>query len=345
MLQAFSDNAIYAKCRSFFGERLTPADYGEMMKKSSVSEVAACLKESTHYRDVLSGADEGTIHRGQLENLLRNEKFRIYERIIQYDARRDGDFYHYIYLREEIDQLINLLMYLSGGCDGEYFYRYSDYLKKHCAYDLDRVVLARSFDQLLEILAGTQYAKILEKDRPEGEDRFDLAACERNLNTYYYRSLLDTIDKEFSGETRRALHRLFLERIDAENIAGAYRLRRFFKNTPDSIRLNLLPFETPSRKLIDDIIASGTPAELEQVLRHSQLGEMMEEGDIQFIENITHRLRNHLSKRYIWYSSHPPVVMVALMTQLDLELENLINIIESIRYGLVPAEMKNLLVI
>lgn len=74
-----------------------------------------------------------------------HEKFRIYERIIQYDARRDGDFYHYIYLREEIDQLINLLMYLSGGCDGEYFYRYSDYLKKHCAYDLDRVVLARSF--------------------------------------------------------------------------------------------------------------------------------------------------------------------------------------------------------
>lgn len=46
MLQAFSDNAIYAKCRSFFGERLTPADYGEMMKKSSVSEVAAYLKES-----------------------------------------------------------------------------------------------------------------------------------------------------------------------------------------------------------------------------------------------------------------------------------------------------------
>lgn len=92
MLQAFSDNAIYAKCRSFFGERLTPADYGEMMKKSSVSEVAAYLKESIHYRDVLSGADEGTIHRGQLENLLRNEKFRIYERIIQYDAGGTATF-------------------------------------------------------------------------------------------------------------------------------------------------------------------------------------------------------------------------------------------------------------
>ncbi len=345
MLQNFSDNAIYAKCRSFFGERLTPADYDEMMKKTSVTEVAAYLKENTHYRQVLSEADEKAIHRGQLENLLRNEKFRIYERIIRYDARREGDFYHYIYLREEIDQLINLLMYLSGGCDGEYIYRYSDYLKKHSSYNLDQVVRARSFDQLLEALEGTPYAKILERDRPQEGERFDLAACERNLNTYYYRNLLQTIDREFSGEPRKALHRLFLERIDAENIAGAYRLRRFFKNTPDSIRLNLLPFDTPSKKLVDEIISAATPGELEQILRRSQLGEMMEEGDIQFIENVTHRLRNHRSRRYIWYSSHPPVVMVALMTQLDLELENLINIIESIRYGLNPAEMKKLLVI
>ena len=57
------------------------------------------------------------------------------------------------------------------------------------------------------------------------------------------------------------------------------------------------------------------------------------------------RRRAKASKRDLRGASCPPVVLRAYMTQMSIELENIINIIESVRYGLPVDEMRRMLVL
>ncbi len=80
MLKSFSNKAIATKARAMYGARVTAADCEELVKKRSVGEVAAYLRDNTHYREVLTQVDPSAIHRGQLENFLRSLSYIQYRR-------------------------------------------------------------------------------------------------------------------------------------------------------------------------------------------------------------------------------------------------------------------------
>jgi V/A-type H+/Na+-transporting ATPase subunit C len=67
--------ALTAKVHAMYGRRLTPQNYRELVRKQSVSEVAAYLKQQTAYSPLLRDINENFIHRGQLENILRRDLF------------------------------------------------------------------------------------------------------------------------------------------------------------------------------------------------------------------------------------------------------------------------------
>ena len=50
MLKSFSNKAIATKARAMYGARVTAADYEELIKKRSVGEAAAYLRDNTHYK-------------------------------------------------------------------------------------------------------------------------------------------------------------------------------------------------------------------------------------------------------------------------------------------------------
>ena len=70
-------NAIMTKCRAIYGNMLSPAQYDELLRKQSVQEIAAFLKEKTSYAPALAGVQESTVHRGQLESLLHKDAFPV----------------------------------------------------------------------------------------------------------------------------------------------------------------------------------------------------------------------------------------------------------------------------
>ena len=84
MLSNFSDTAILTKIRAMYGNRLTPQDYTELLHKQTVGDVAAYLKNQTHYRDVLAQTQESQVHRGQLEHMIHMELFQQYQRILRF---------------------------------------------------------------------------------------------------------------------------------------------------------------------------------------------------------------------------------------------------------------------
>lgn len=347
MLQSFSSKAIASKARAMYGRRLTGGDYAEMIKKSSVGEVAVYLRDNTHYGQALAELRTEDARRGQLEDRLRSLRYDQYAALTRYCFSREAGFYQYIYLWDEIEQVIKLLRYIGGGSEGEHFPRYSRQLARYCSYDLELLSVCRDYSALLEGMRGTAYYEILRR-YPPNEDRaknqIDVVLCECELRSYYYHRVFEMIDKEFGGKAASELRELFLQEIDAENIADAYRLRRFFNSDPSYIRRALLPFETPSRKLVEQIVTCEDDKELGELLASSRFarGNVV---DSDYIESLTSRERERTSRHALRYSTCPAATLVSYMSQTQIELENVINVIEAIRYGLDAVDIKKLLIL
>lgn len=349
MLGDFSDKAIAAKVRAMYRFRLTSADYEELMKKPTVGDAAAYLRDNTHYREALGQADLSAIHRGELEKLLRDLRYDQYKRLLAYNYS-GKEIFRYLYFREEIRQLLALVQSLGSGEEDRLFgqeggedLRLDRRLAGETTLDLEKLGSAKSYPELLELLGDSPYKELLERFPIDESGQLDLLGCEREFYIYYYRRLLDLAEKELDGSARKAMKETIYGWIDCENIVQTYRLRRFFGGKEELIQENLLPFETPSRKLIDRMMAAEDVVQLHELLEETGIARVGEEREGGFIENLFLRLRARQSQKELHNSIHPPVVLCAYMTYLEIELEDIINIVESVRYGLPIEKMRKLL--
>ena len=56
-------------------------------------------------------------------------------------------------------------------------------------------------------------------------------------------------------------------------------------------------------------------------------------------------IRSILSRRYIRRTQQPATAFVSYMFQSEMEIDNILRIIEAVRYGMEPGEIMELLVI
>lgn len=351
MLGNFSDKAIAAKVRAMYRYRLTSADYEELMKKRSVGDVAAYLRDNTHYRTVLDQTDPASVHRGQLEALLRRLRYVQYQRLLAYNYS-EKEIFRFFYMREEIGQLLALIRTFGGeekarvfGLDEAETFSPDRQLLGHTSFDLERLEQVKSYPELRQLLGESPYGKLLERFEPDEDGQIDQLGCEREFYVYYYKKLLTLADRELEGDARKATRGAVYGRIDTEKIVQVYRLKRFFRSGEDFIRRSLLPFETPSQALIDKMIAAPDNERLHELLAEAGIIREGEERADGFIENAILRLRAKQCRWELHNSTHPVVVLHAYMTHLELELEDLINILESVRYGLPVEEMRRILTV
>ena len=64
-----SGNAVLAKARALYGERLRADDYRRLMGCRTMTELAAALKEHPVYADALADVNPQYARRAQLESL------------------------------------------------------------------------------------------------------------------------------------------------------------------------------------------------------------------------------------------------------------------------------------
>ena len=347
MFESLSTKAILTKIRVLFGNRLKEEDYQQLLQMHSVAQVAAFLKTSSHYAPALQTIDENAIHRGHLESLLRKEVFTRYTRLIRYDFSMETDFYQFVIIRGEIDQLLTAVRLLRAGASLDYLFTLPAYLEKYASFPIRSLATVRSYEDLLEVVRRTPYYKILELFRPVGAEPVNALGCESALETYYYRTIFSLIANQFHGSARQELEQLMYQEIEFYNIALAYRLKRFFRTGNEEIRSLLLPFETANSRLLLRILEADSIPRLREALEQSPYGRFLSPDgrEIAYIEGLTHRAGTALGKHLMRFSTEPSVALVSYLYLLSIELENITNIVEGIRYGLSPSDIKPLLIL
>lgn len=342
---AKTSQAMIPKARGMYAKRIHPAEYEELMRRRTVPEVAAVLKKHPYFGDSLATLSPIDPRRQQLEELLGMDIFNKYEALMRYDFAAES-FCHYFIIECEVREILRALRMLSVGVTSDYIQHLPPFLEGALRFDLFRLAEARSFDQVLEVLRFTPYHKAL---RPVWEhDPFlrDYPAAEAVMIRFYYASVFDLAKKYLSGREASAVCSLFLQEAEVYNINVILRSKIYFGGayTPDTIRPLLLPYTyRVSKRRLDAMIDARTPEEMITLYNQTGLAPFTGPVDLEAFDASGGRLLYTHARQVLHLSSSPAAALAAFISLAKLERDNVVNVIEGVRYGLSPEKIRVLL--
>lgn len=345
MLNSLSGKAMLTKARAMYGKRLTPENYQELLRMKSVRDIAAYLKVMPGYADILSNIFPDSIHRGQLELLLEKSLFQKYIRLSRYDISNRSSFLTFVISRFEVEQILRCIMFLNAGTSENFISELPGYLIVHATFPVMQLAEVRSFDDLLAVLERTKYEDTVRRYAPKEGARIDYTGCDVALYTLYYDEMFRLIDRLVKGKEKEELEELVKIQIELRNIAAIFRLKNYFQINGEEIRQYLLPYRYKLRedklKLLLD--AEGGDKIL-SFIRTSPYGRQLEGDRFVYIEDYIRQINAYYNKRIIRFSFNAPAVVYGFMELMQLELLNITNIIEGIRYNMSPENIRKLLI-
>jgi len=347
---SFSRNATVARIRAIYGKRLKSEQYKELINKKSVSEVAEYLKRNTRYSGVLANIDTNNIHRGFLEDILTRDHFEMYVDLCKFQNLDNEPFYRFLIELDEIKEILNAILYLNAGVSGSYIVDLPTFLLSRASFNLLEIAKIRSFKQLLAVLSKTDYYHVLKDINEDENGKVDFTECEVNLRTHYLKKLLKTAERDFKGSARDELMRQIEVQVDLINIINAYRMKSFFNADANEIKKNTLPFYgRMSVKKQEELFQAKSIEEFLKILSGTIYGRQMDDvahcvDSIQFEREISN-LRFNLSKRALAFSGNVAVSLYSITYLFEVELNNIIRIVEGIRYEKSASYIESLLII
>jgi len=341
LLSAIKYGAVSGKTRAMAGKLLKPHDYQEIMLKRSVNEVAAYLKYNTHYSAVLADVNEADIHRGQLENILRHEYINDYVKLMRFSSGSQKAFVNLLYMKMEIES-IKLLMRLfeAGNADQSLLEESLTFLSRNEELDIPKLALSKSLEEFLAGLKGTDYAEVMRPYVAVGQDT-RLFHLEMALDLYYFRKVQEMASGLLHGEDKRLALEFNGIEIDVFNIFWIYRIKTFYHFDKELIYTYIVPYYYRiKRTTIDDLVAAKNLDEFRQVLERTSYARLFDgEGPGAYERRYGEFLYELHRKRFV-HQSFSITCIISYLKLKEFELNNIISIIEGIRYKLAPEEIR-----
>lgn len=337
--------AVSAKARAKYGKFLSDRDYSNILACQSVPEVMVYLKSHTRFADALSDVNERDVHRGWLETRLRQYQFSEIDSLCRYDSGITASISSYVVEKAETDQIIRYLILLNSGATEKFIFQYPAFLSKHADLDFNRIANARDYHEFLSAVEHTDYYEILKEYTPDEKGRLPVSEIENRLYVRIFDHLAELIDKKAKGAERRELMEIFGKLHDFGTVSQIIRMKGYYHLSPEIIRRNMQPeFGTLSPKQIDRMCEAETVEDVRKILRSTRYGKLFDRiGDTDG-DNIGATVQFRTAKRYLHFSDNPSVVMIAFILLSNIELENVISLIEGVRYRVDPKVIESLLI-
>ncbi len=340
-----SSLAMAAKAKAMYGKHLKSDDYTELLRKKTVQEIAGYLKNETAFKSVLKGINEFSIHRGHLEMLIRQTFYLDFLELIRYGQSKKDHFYEYGVLMIEIKQILMSIRLLSETDKTNQIAQLPIFANRMISFDVEELIKVNTFDELLSVLKNTPYYSILKPLKPRSVLDIDYANFEIVLKAYYYKRVYEIIEQEFTGKDKKDIRDLFDTQIELENITKIYRLKKYYNASPSEIKKVLNPtYKRISKNDLDEWIDTLDAQAFLHAVNKNAYDIPTDAKEFQYIEYQTDAIMFDLNKRLMRFSTNPNIILVSYLSLLDIEIRNIIDIIEGIRYKVENDKIAKLLI-
>ena len=335
-------SAIIAKARAIYGKRLTAEDYNNLTHKNGVSGVVAYLKDTEIYREIFKNVNEMQIHRGQVEQLISKGVYELYFKLCGFMSADKNSFCSYLIKETELKQIISALMYIKAGSEDGYLLEMPAFLIGKLSFDLMKLSKAKNYEELLEVISGTPYYKVLKPILTAGSD---LEECAAALYAWFTKWAFKAIERDYKGDEAKALKEIFLRKSDLSNIMTCYRKRGIFNEDAATIKKSLSDtYYRVKPSVIDEILSQPDADKQLLALVKRLYFKNTIACDPENLEISISRYNYNYYRKQLVFTENGTMALYALMGLCEVERSNIQKIIESARYNRSPAETEQLLV-
>ncbi|MBR5405893.1 MAG: V-type ATPase subunit [Oscillospiraceae bacterium] len=344
-------HATVALIRSAYGHRLRAADYRNLVNLHSVSEVVSYLKGTAAYGELLAGLEPGYTHRGHLEMLLKRNLFTQCLHFCSLERLSQKPFFRFFIYEYEIRELFKAIQL----GDQDYISSMDTWLAPYLCFKQEKLARAGTNAALLDAVAGTPYAPILKRYLPRDDSvqtpaQIPYTELEIALRTDCLNRILKEAEQTMHGDDLEALRGLIGEQVDLINLINAYRLKSVFRADRQTLDSMMLPIAGKlPRRICQALYAAPDKAAFEAVLAETRYGRMLSDlpdiPDAVRVERAFQTLRWRTARNALHFSGHAAVSLYAVHCLNQIEVQNLIAVIEGIRYQKPVSYIRSLLIV
>lgn len=342
MFSDFSTNVILAKTRAMYAKRIRSTDYDSLLNCKSVFEIASFLKNNTAYSKTLSKINESEVHRGELEFTIKNKIFEDLATLGRYEVASGDDFSKYVIAKAEVEQITHSLMHLCSSNQGKAPRSMPTFFAKHTKINLSAISNIKNYEDFLIALKNSPYKKLLKNIIYSEENKINLTEVEFILYNYLYGILFNAIKKSSNKNVKKQLNNIFKTYINFSNFV---RIIRNKKNNNKSYEFIILRHGSISKRHIDSMIKAASESEAFEIMQSISQGYLLKRVDYHYIDQIPFATLHKKCKHEIHSSVSASVVLLSYIFLMENELNNIIKIIEGIRYKLPKDEISKLLIL
>lgn len=227
---------------------ISESEIQEMLQFTSVSHAAAWLKRTPEYAKAWADLDENSLHRGQIEKLLKASIFKDFSKIYQFANPEQRKFLDLYSRRYEIRVLKEIMTNLFDhkSTDAVDVSPYCDFFRRHSKLDLDRLTACTTMDEFINTLKGNEFYVPL--SRIQNHDTALLFDYGMALDLYYFSMIWNVRKKLFSGKDLEQITTAYGEKFDMLNLEFIQRSKRYYHMDPAAIYSLLIPMNYKLKK-------------------------------------------------------------------------------------------------
>jgi len=338
MLGIFKYADLSTKIRAMKGKMLTSNDYEQMMLKTNVNEVATYLKNSTNYKDALENLTDNGAHRGQLEVLLYRAVVTDALKIAKHLEGQEKKIYRYIYRKLETEDVKKMLRTLQMGQELSELDRSTLFVSHYSKIDFNKSLKAINIGHLIETLKDTYFYPIL-KQLVDDKGKIDIFKAEMLLDLSYYQKMEKQVKKMPKGKDRDVMRELFGLEADFKNLFWIFRAKKYYSLTKEMIYRYMIPFRYKlTKETLNEMIEAIDMEQVVKLIDKTFYGKIvdfeLERVELQFLSYM-HKVQER-SMRNEPFTIAP---IIGYMYLKEIEVLNITNIVEGIRYDVEPEKI------
>lgn len=336
-------NAIMAKARAMYGQRLTGEDYDSLVACTSLAELVTCLKAKAPYAAAFESVSATQSEAGYIEFIIRKRAYNRFVSLYRYEMTLGEGFSDYFIVKEEVKQILSCIKSILLNNTEKYVINMPSFYEKSLHFDVKSLMGVRTLEQLSRLLEGTPYKKLTDKGIADG---YSYTEFESDLVSYFNEFEYDLVNKNCKGKEKKQMMALLAETADMKFADKLYRLKKYFPENKALLSViapsHLTAF---SHKEIKALINAENEKQVLEILSGTLYrGYVREIEKNVHIEQAINQVRYRKIKSLLRFSTDPNVVMFCFMLLTENETDNLIHITEGIKYGINQEEIRALLI-
>ncbi len=334
MLNKLKYPALSAKIKGMYAKHFNKTDIEELLRQNNLKDAIYILK--TKFPS-LENINEN-MHRREIEQELNNLFIVDILKISKYLNKKEKEILMQFISKYEINCIKNVFRNLTANTNDSSNLKNIDNWTNSIFTSIDGINEINDETDFLKIIKSKEYYNIF-KEYVKVIENAPLEEIEVKLDKYYFAKVY-----ELSKKINKDFQNIIGTEIDLLNITWIIRAKQYFKYSDKEINDIIIPIRYRlNKETLIDIIKANDFEEIKNILKYTIYKNIFKN-----LETIEHEKNKYL---YVIYQKLFKMNLFNICTVfcninlVDIEIKNIINIIEGIRYKVDKSEIYKRIII